>query len=336
MNEQLQTYYPFDSEVVGRIQDTAEWQNGLSFRKLADLYELDDATKRSRTKLQSLEYVELNPQAAPDSDDVHVLFAPMGNAATSDNIVMRALRMVEVTRPQKLIIAAGPAHINNPNNTIAPHDYHRVWAGDFVPVLKPLLRELAGIAVDQSVSYFGYSNGAALAGAALASSANHDISASHAVLAEPANVSHRSMLSLGRDFLASGKYLDDYIRESRSIPLYEATARADQLAAYVLGLARPGNLAIAHGLSRGGYSKKLDALLANHPDAQVTTVAGMLSELSEPATLLTSQLELATTHPGRSHLILLNNIHHAGGDNIDLHAAIMFQGLRLQTNDSAS
>jgi len=141
--KRLRKYYDFDPETtLGPIADTAEWQNRMGFRELADHYNVDNAVRRVQSDGKLIEYLHLRGMR-PESDSVRVLFAPFGNGTLSQNIVMRSLRLLAADNPEHMFVTAGPAHISNKANLLSHAERRRVRGGDLTPVASPLLRLIA-------------------------------------------------------------------------------------------------------------------------------------------------------------------------------------------------
>ena len=93
---------------------------------------------------------------------------------------------------------------------------------------------------------------------------------------------------------------------------------------YAGGLMRLSNLAILRALSRGDFADRAAQVLHGNPRARATIAWGTKSEfVSEQA-----MQWLVARLGNRVGALALTGMHHAGGNDIDLHAAIMLQGLR--------
>lgn len=315
--EKLTQYYPFSEETLAAVEDTAERQNRYSFRELADQLGIDNAHIRTNIDGKAVEYLHIQP-GDPASDAVRVLFSPMGNGLR-ENIVMRAMRLAEADNPEHLFVIGSPAHIGNPNNLLTRRERVAVAGGHFEPLSYPILDVLSRRQI-QRVDALGYSLGATAAQGLVLAASDYGIETDKAVFAEPANTQERSLFRLLKDFAASGKELDQYVQQSESTPLNEAIDAARDDIRFFAGLARLSNVAIARGLAKNTFDADNDLILNGQPNVQITSVFAEHSTLAK----------LGKEDDLRIGRIMLRGAHHAAGDDIDLHAAIMLQGLELR------
>lgn len=158
--ERLYAYYPFSEETMGAVEDAATTQNDLSFRELADRYNLDDASIRTNVDGKPIEYLHLVDRD-PGNDDTALLFGPFGNSPLAPHIVVRALRQFASDRPREMFVFGGPAAIDNHNNLLTRQERRLVHSGDFSPTVAPILKEMGRLRV-KSTDVYGYSLGATL------------------------------------------------------------------------------------------------------------------------------------------------------------------------------
>lgn len=335
--DRLSKYYDFDPETtLGPIAETAEWQNRMSYQELADRYHVADATHRVNLNGKLVEYLHLRGEK-PDNDSVRLLFAPFGNSALNENIVMRSMRLLASDNPAHLIVASGPAHISNKANLLTRSERGLVKSGLLGPVVNPILEVLGSLEpeIGKKVDILGFSSGATLAQAATVESTHryyntkHDLEVDRCVWAEPPNVAVRSLMELAKQFQQSGAELKDYIRQSDSRPLNEAIKLARDDIGYIAGLVRPSNLAISSILTRANFGIKTQRLLADWPNIGITTVVSEHSEVSGTATIDNLEEAGGKELIDKIGVMVLKGAHHAAADDIDLHAAMMMEGLSL-------
>lgn len=323
----LRKFYPFDHDLtLEPIAEAAKRQNKLSFIDLADRYDVDNASVRTSVGGKAIEYLHLRQTAEPANDSTYLLFAPMGNGALNQNIIMRALRLYEAARPAHLIVAAGPAHLRNKANLLGRAERKQVARGDLTPTVTPILRELGRLGLN-NIDALGYSLGASMAQAAAIAAPDRDISVGRGVWAESTNIKKRRLPKLAKDFFGAGYEFKEYVKACDSPPLVEAHELAEDTFNYFLGLARPSNVAIAKALSRPTYGPQLVELLDKRPQLDVTTVIAGDSNISGYAVLGNIPLVQGREIGLNGHLMVLCAATHSAADDIDLHAAMMIEGL---------
>lgn len=151
------------------------------------------------------------------------------------------------------------------------------------------------------------------------------------MLAEPVTVKQVSPARFALDFLSMGNDWQHYVAEADSPLLNDSFKQGSGFIGYFLGIGRPSNMAITRGLARGGYFDLDNSIGDSNPHTSVVTAYGSASEISRPTIIETYAQEL--TRNGR-YLMRLDGMRHGGGDDIDLHAAIMLEGLALASQDS--
>jgi len=175
----------------------------------------------------------------------------------------------------------------------------------------------------------GYSSGASLAQAAAKIAPEHGLDVQRSVFAEPPNVATRSLFELMKQFMRSGAQLDSYIDQADSRPLNEATRLARDDIGYMAGLARPSNVAIAHALGLPTYGGLVKELVEQQPGLGITTVVASESKISGFAAFQSIEGAGGAALSRQTGVMILEGAHHAAADDIDLHAAMMLQGLTL-------
>ncbi|MDB5169804.1 MAG: hypothetical protein JWN82_200 [Candidatus Saccharibacteria bacterium] len=328
--ERLQAYYNFDEDVLAAVEDAAERQNRQSYTELADAYGLADGPLLSRPlpdTHRKLEYLDLRPAVEYDETHARLLFAPLG-IAVDENMAMRAMRLFGTQPVERLVVVGSPALLGNRNNLLRFSDLPGTAAGNLSHTVWLALRQLQDDGV-RTLDTLGYSYGADRAATAASEAANFEIEAERGVWAESPAVANRG-LKLLTDFARSGKVLDDYVNAAQSDPLIEARKIAHKGSArYWAGMARVGNLATAITLARDSFSGRALAALQEQPGMRATVAWGTASEITDNDRMEQIAHDLQTAFPGRVGALALEGMHHAGGDDIDLHAAIMLQGLKV-------
>jgi hypothetical protein len=176
----------------------------------------------------------------------------------------------------------------------------------------------------------GYSYGAEKAATAAECAFDYDIEAERGIWMEPVAVAQRGLLRLLKDFQSAGVALDDYVQGTDSEPYLAARQEAASgrmpFARYIGGLLRASNIAIAHALSTDSFGVRADAALLAQANMQANIIWGTDSELSLNMPMLNTTKDLQKNHSEqRVHGRPVVGMRHAGGDDIDLHAALVLE-----------
>lgn len=97
------------------------------------------------------------------------------------------------------------------------------------------------------------------------------------------------------------------------------------------GLFRASNAAIGNALAHDGFATRVRDALSTHPELKVTVAWGTVSELVPNDTVEDALDSLRNLDPqigSRVSRMALEGMHHAGADDIDLHVAMVSQGLK--------
>ncbi len=337
----LRRYYQFDEDILDNVSAAAASQDNLDYLSLAESFgsvngatysELyaDHIKRHDRDHRRIVLRWLRSPHHAEESAPTRVLFAPFALSA-DQNIAMRAMRtMATIDDGAPMMVVGAPNMLNRMSDRLNRRERRIVSHGEFRPLTVPVLNYLSAQAL-RHVEFMGYSYGAEVAAQAAADAHEFDINVDKAVLIEPVAVANRSVISLLQDFLKSGERLEEYVQAADSPVLNEARQLADEgKLRYIGALLRPTNIAIARGLSKAGFMTRVSRALQSQQDMRVVVGWGKLSELSRPENQRAQTNLLRAMHkPKRVVSMPLEGMHHAGGDDINLHAAIMAQGLRL-------
>jgi len=336
----LKDYYHFDEQILQSVGTTALQQNKLSFQELADDFGIGAGPQLQRPTAQTnrtIEFFQINPSADYDESKLRICQSPMGIPADK-SMAMRAIRLFGSDPTVPLIVVGSPASIGNRANRLKLADLNQVRRGDLEPAISPMLQFIMNQGVTK-LEVVGYSYGADAGAAILSASNRYDIKTECAVLIEPAGVQEQSVLNLAKSFGASGAELEAYVDQTESAPLFEARNRNQSAIAGLTGFSkwaggflRASNLAIAQGLSRGRFAPTLDRALDKQAELKVAIAWGSASELVNADAITEAIRDLSVKHPHRVLPMEMNGMHHGGGDDIDLHAAMVLQGLALTAN----
>lgn len=328
-SERLAQYYDFDDAIVGAISDTAEWQNKLGYNELANHYGIAEGPRRAAAigMRHSVEYLDFTPVTDYDDTHMRLLHTPMG-IPVDPSTIMRAMRLFGSDPTVPLRLVGSPALAGNTANRIPLRDLPAVAHGKLEKAVEPSITILIGRANVVSLDTLGYSYGADAAASSATVAARYGFEVTNGVWIESAAMKQRSIVGLLKDFMNSGSELERYVNQTESQPLYEARTAARNDIGYFLGLARLSNVAITKALAIGSFEQRVDNALSSHPELTVTIGWGTQSELTDAddvSIIIQSQRSKFGRH--RVDGLELTDMHHAGGDDIDLHAAMMLQGL---------
>lgn len=330
--ERLRQFYEFDDAVIEAVERAAYDQNQQDFHALAGRYAVADGPQviAGTDYHKPFQLLSIRPEGDYDDSRARVLHAPM-SIPVDASLAMRALRLFGADPSQPLLVVGNPAAIGNRYGKLSLHDMRRVAGGDLTPAVDPLLAYLQVRRID-ATEQIGYSYGAEKAAttARRANEGSYGIRVDRAVLMEPVSVVKRSLLALGRSFQRSGAHLDAAVEAASSEPLAQARQEADSgLTRYIGGLLRLSNLAIIKSLATDKFETRVEQALNYQPTLRAAIVWGSRSELASPADLGAIVARLGRRF-GQEKVAGLEmaGMYHAGGDDIDLHAAMVLQGLR--------
>lgn len=340
VRQNVLSYYDFDPAVVDAVEQAAEQQHGKTFQQLAQQYGFSDGPRRVRDVTvqplrHSVEYFDLIPKDDYDETQARVLYAPMGMPVDA-GIAMRAIRLFAAQPDVRLRVFGSPSLIGNTANRVPFGSLNEVANGDFSSLVLPGLHDLRNQGV-KKIATLGNSYGADAAAASAAVANEYDINVTHGVWVESVAMKKRTSLELVQHIMSSERHLHRYVQDARSSALtvlhearHDGTAGRIGSARYKVGMLRASNLAIGKALVQGGFEDRATAALTAQPDMVATIGWGTASELTSTEVARPVVLSLQERFKDRVNQLSLIDMHHAGGDNINLHAAIMLQGLRAQ------
>jgi hypothetical protein len=329
--ERLQGYYPhFNIDNLLHISKAAFAQNGMEFNQLTSMYGVEDGPQiiKPHGAYKPFEALTFRPRRDYDETVMRVYHLPMANRI-GPNMVMRGIRLFAADQSEPLMLVGNAAE---PGHGAGKQSLKEIWQMSHDKTLAPTVEGLTLHLHDlgiTSVSHLGYSYGADKAAEAISTSAEYHQTVKYGVLVEPASIAAQGVLALAKKFQASGNKLQDYIDQTDSVPYQAIRAKENNrtLALYAAGLLRLSNLAIAKVLATDGFSQRVENGVEKQPKAQLTIGWGSASELTDDDTMQRIYSMLRTDYPDRIRKLRLMGMHHAGSEDIDLHAAIMLEGL---------
>ncbi len=332
--ERLSQYYKFDNTTLDVVEEIAEKLR--SFPDWNSMYS-DFQSSRSHAHMHEttaspqygfpIKLIDIIPVEAESTMIYHL---PMGNSV-DENMQARLMALSTALPNTRIIASSNPAHPRVKGGKLPKSDRDRVSKGIFRDTIEPILFYAHNQKID-TADQVGYSYGAdkAVSTASLANS--FDIQTPNLIPIEPASVLPRSLGKLGCDFLSSNSELKRYVKASE-MPAYDdarkiASRKQGGLIGYTIGLLRLSNVAISKGIASGKFEQNLTSVIRRYPETNSTLIWGTESELSINGIMkaLSSRLD-KTFGDQRFQSMPIEGGHHAMGDDIFLHTALVHQAL---------
>ncbi len=327
--EYLHGYADFDPVIVQAIGETAAWQDQKTFEELAALYRVDEnlrtvQPKHSKNPIEILTFV---PRDDFDESAMRVYHLPMG-CSLDENMIMNGMRLFGSDPSQRLMLVGNPSSPGHDMGKItAKEAFGSYWNHDLKAFVEPLLEHLYDSNITDT-AHLGYSYGANKAVTATVHSQQYDQYVDKGVYAEPAAVVSLGLIRLPARFAWTNRKVKGYIKQAESAPYSQIRGKDNlgSLASYIVGLMRLSNIAIASNLAHEHFEEATIEALDSQP-TEMTIAWGSKSELAPdvPMQFLTGRL--IASYGKRVQALRLKGMHHAGANDINLHAAIMLQGL---------
>lgn len=320
----------FEDEVINKVAAAAADQE-LSYADFLKKYQISRPVRFKPPGLPAIQVLDLVPKKFEEKHQTAqaaVLHLPMANGLTR-NKIFRAVILHLADPSQRLIVFANPGvpvldRFGKPRLRHLP----RIARGDLGPVAESGLAYLQAVGITSTTQY-GYSYGADKALVMAAEASRYGIRVSKLVAADPASIRRRQLLVLFADFMAGRQNLERTLRRTETPLLKDSRkSRREHPVAVLAALLRPTNLAVARGLSRGGFDGRLQTAMQAQPGMKVHLVWGSESELATDEIMQAMVQKHAVKHAGRvSHTRLVGH-DHSMADDVALHAAIMLQASR--------
>lgn len=329
-SERLQQFYDFDQDILARVEQVAHDQRQKSFAQLADQYGIAKGAQWTYPFFdeRAVDFYYFKPKQDFDETKLRVYRAPMANPADT-NMAMRAIRLFAADPSEPLMVLGNPAAIGLRKHRILRQNLKTVWNGDLAPAVEPAVEYIQHLGVKRA-DFIGYSYGAEASPVEAAVAKSRDIVAERGVWIEPAAVVQRSLVRLALSFGSTGgDKLKDAVERTGSEALNEARDIANVgMVRWGLGMLRASNLAIAHSMTMPRFVVRAEQALAAQPTLKATVGWGEQSELAVDENMQQVIERLEDHYAARVGHMALRGMNHAGGDDIDLHAAMVLQGLR--------
>ncbi|HET8992051.1 MAG TPA: hypothetical protein VFN31_03405 [Candidatus Saccharimonadales bacterium] len=322
--ERLNSYYPFDEDVLHIVSDVAEAQRNSDWQTIAG--KLPEPQIFIPENGNPIQVLDISPK---DYETTQVYNLPMG-CGLDASMTMRVATLAS-TQPTKRVIAIGnPGGPGANYGSLSREDRQALSKGNMRPVIEPMFQYLNSQKLSEAVQV-GYSYGADKAAAAAFYAANYDQVVPKAIFMEPASVVPRSIVDLGLAFKASADGLDEYIEATASPAYLEARKLAEKsghgFAGYAGGLMRLSNIAIAKSLCYPSFWPHVSGALDQNENMKADLVWGTKSTIS-PDKSMRHQLRQPNKfydHLQRVRTLVIEGGKHAMGDDIFLLSALVLQ-----------
>lgn len=268
--KRLRQIYPFDHDVLDRVEQAAYRQEGIDWPLYARRYDIPQPTIFHPASGGPIEVLDIAPY---DYDRTIVYHQPM--ACELNPEIMLHVATFAAVQPELRVIAVGnPGRPGSKYGKVPLSKLYDVWKGDLQPAIQPTLEYLESQKIINEVDHIGESYGADKAAAAV-----EQAYAGRAAMIEPVSVAKAGLVKMGLIFRSTVQHKARYLRpvEQRSGVLVSAEDLTTGI--YELGvIGRLSNLAIAHALGRGRYQQRLDTAMEANPDLKVGIAWGTASE----------------------------------------------------------
>jgi len=337
--KQLGQYYNFDSDITDAVLEAGAMQDAMGLEGVRAHYDLDnnhDMNVQSENSQFAREELRLTPKGDYDPAVVDVAYLPYAVNMTP-NMVYRFSRLhmaqglLEDRAPREMRIYgnAGLGH-RNATGRLSRED-RKLMTGEntLAPVVDPTLQHLKRSKIGK-IAILGASQGADVGATAAGRSPLYGIETEQAVLADSASNIRLSLPTLGISFAKAGNKLQHYVDETNSEPYSQIVSEEKWVGpeGYMTGVFRPTNIAIAKVLSRNGYKDRVRSAMQNNPNMRLADMWAADSEVGDRA-VAQAIAETLTQEFGEDRVTGMEiNGGHAIINQLDVHAAMMMQGLR--------
>jgi hypothetical protein len=331
--EYLRNYYPFDDDVMARVEDVAQGQSSSSWPEYASRLKIPDL-KTYHPKYGSRKAIEVLDIAPKHYDGVEVYHMPMG-CLLDANTMLHVATLAAAQPDKRVISVSNPGQLGSGTSKLSFKQRRQVAHGDLEPVVAPTLEYLYS-ANQEVVFHVGESYGADKAAASAEHSEHYDQTVPQVVMTEPPSVVNRGMAKTAIAFLGTAKRGDEYLQPVRAISnTFESAEELKEsgMIGYFVGLARPSNIAIGRALGRVGFEARLDRAMESQPDMKASVIWGSESELALDGMVSALTDRLIEKHGGdRLKTMRLVGQGHAMNLDVFLNTAIILQSLKNKSS----
>jgi hypothetical protein len=330
--ELLVEKYDFGPDLAAEIGDLAASQ-ARSFGDYGAFLEsvgANNLTTKQYDGYKPLQVLDIRPK---DYDPRRALLVNVAMANSLDPNQRVQIATIASANPGRRILAYGnpgaPAPFKTKSRLLKLHQIPAVAGGNFSATTDPILKHLneEGIEV---VDQYGYSYGE-VATTDIMQRADQETGT--ALVYDTARAVDwvkkwklRGGLRLLGAFNSTGEPMQDYVEESGFEPYLDARADSPQLVGYVLGVARPSNIAVGLGITGSSYVEETTKALNAQPNAKYVAGWGTKSEFNIDG-VTERAVETLSTEFGSQVVLRPVDAHHSGANNIYLQAALVKEAL---------
>ncbi|MBX4191075.1 hypothetical protein KW794_03220 [Candidatus Saccharibacteria bacterium] len=273
--ERLSKFYPFNDEVLARVEREATRQQDLTWPEYRRRFNIPDPLIYSPTDGKPVEVIDIKPR---DYEDVLVYHQPMGCPLDS-NISLHIATVAGILPQYRVIGIGNPGPPGRGYGKLSLQDIFRVWNDDLGPTVAPTLQYVNAQGVESAV-HAGESYGAEKAAAAAENAFKYDSQATKSLMIEPVAVIKSGIIKMGLTFRSTSQHKEKYLEpiHQRSTTHKSAEATKVSMMEYNLSLIRLSNLAIAHALGRQDFEGRVERALTVNRDLKAGISWGTESE----------------------------------------------------------
>lgn len=324
----LKSYYPFDDEVMAKIEEVAHDQQGLTWPEYARQKTIPELKKFNPKQGKAIEILDICPT---DYASVQVYHMPMG-CLLDANTILHVVTLAEASPDTRVVSVSNPGQPGSGSGKLGPAGIVKVWNGDLRPVVGPTLEYLHTEAIERA-NHAGASYGAEKTAASAQHAEQYDHMVPWAVMIEPTAVSDgRGLIGTGRAFMSTGKhakaYGDRVVELAGSGVFKSAQLHKKSELGYGLGIVgRLSNIAIGKAMGRAGFEGRINQAMAASSEMKSTISWGTDSELAINGLVLAITDKLRARYgQGRVKTMILEGQTHAINVDPLLNAALILQG----------
>lgn len=315
---------PYSSETLDRVEEA---DNRLKRHKTVDaLFKevgiSDDQIKLARSYGRNpVRYADLRSH---DHDPDEALAIPLSmGTGPNEKILVYGAFLRYLFPDKRIIMIGGPEGVDRqPNGSLYRDQRKAVSKGDFSHVADPMNALFDDERITK-VSLEGYS----LAGYVATQSAMNGDYDLQTILIQDAVYGKRSRPELTKQFLKAGLHVTRYQAMTESPAYDEARDGMFSFIPYIIGVARPTNLAKSWGMTEGDIGQRFRHVLHRHQDATGTFLTATNSEIGANGEEYQFGISLEQEFPDRAIYTRSQGDYHAFGHFVQQRSANLTEAL---------
>lgn len=321
--ETLQNYHPFSEDIIQCVDEIANKQKNTSWVEYLESSNVPDIEIFHPDHSKPIEILDIRPV---DHDGDVIVYHEAMATSLDPNSIMHIMPLAQAMSTKRIIGVGNPGRPGQGYGKLNFGDRRTVGRGNLRPTVDPLLEYLNREGLEE-VSHVGYSYGAEKVQAAAQFSDKYDLKIPFAISMDPPAVKDRGVILLGRDFLTTDKYLDDYISSTESTAYIQARKESGSALGYSLGLLRLSNFAIARSISKEGFEGRAEAALIAQPEMMTDVMWGSESEIAIDILMQGIVRRLSSGFGSRLRSTRFMGQKYAMCDDIFFHTAMVLHGI---------